>query len=69
MVILAFLPSAKLRNEGACKCSHLQGHTWGRRVSQWKQLVEEKGREWGAPKNRAHLKGAAVTARASDGQV
>lgn len=38
-------------------------------VSQWKQLVEEKGREWGAPKNRAHLKGAAVTARASDGQV
>ena len=38
-------------------------------VSQWKQLVEEKGGEWGAPKNRAHLKGAAVTARASDGQV
>lgn len=60
VVTLAFLPSAKpMTRSRACKCIHLQGHTWG--VRKRRQLVEEKNGS-GVPRRAGpHLKGAAST--------
>lgn len=60
IVTLVFLPPAKPMTQGrACRCSHLQGHTWG--VRKRRQLVEEKSGS-GVPRRAGpHLKGAAST--------